>query len=222
MGKELSIRESLYDYIYKKGLGSISHEELQSHLNKSSWPRMMRQLRQDGIIIYEFDRKTNCYEISQINKYVSSKVRTTISTKDAYRIRVRDGHRCQSCGKGVKDDIKLEIDHKIPVDWGGTNNDDNLWVLCNICNNAKKSFYKDDFDNEVMKKVFVQTSGYQRLRVLFEQSPNKQFPPSILQGISQIRDWTRTIRSIREKYKMNINWVPPNNEYPNGYYINEI
>src|SRR5690606_20722516 len=144
---------------------------------------------------------------TNISEYTKSTVRSGLTTKDKYRIRNRDGHRCQACGKGVNDNIRLHVDHKVPVDWGGGNEDSNLWILCNECNSAKKSFFKDDFDPEVMKLVYKQDSGFQRLKVLFENSPNKKLIPSILQGIAGIRDWTRTIRDVRKKHDINVKWV---------------
>ena len=39
--------------------------------------------------------------------------------------------RCQMCGKTVeRHGITLVVDHKIPRDWGGTTDDDNLWAIC--------------------------------------------------------------------------------------------
>jgi len=39
--------------------------------------------------------------------------------------------RCQMCGRSVeKHGIALVVDHKKPREWGGTNELDNLWALC--------------------------------------------------------------------------------------------
>ena len=62
-------------------------------------------------------------------RYVSLSVR--------YQIMIRDGHKCQLCGRNVSDGIKLEIDHKVPVSRGGENALDNLWTLCFDCNRGK-------------------------------------------------------------------------------------
>lgn len=212
----MSARVDLYEYISKGGIKKYSTEELRKVGKISDWARSLRQLKQDGII--DYNRVSGFYDITKISDYVASTVRDGLNSKDKYRIRNRDGHRCQSCGKGVKDGVKLHVDHKIPVDWGGGNDDANLWTLCDECNLAKKSFFKDDFDAEVMKLVYSQNNGYQRLKTLFENSPNRKFSPSILQGIAGIRDWTRTLRDIREKHNLNILWFPRDDEFPNGYY----
>ena len=144
----MSARKKIYNYISKKGIQNYTSDELRKVGEISDWARVMRQLRQDGIIEYEY--ADSVYKISSINKYKTSTKRSGLTSKDKYRIRNRDGHRCQSCGNGVKDNVKLHVDHKVPVEWGGTNEDDNLWVLCDGCNQAKKAFFKDDFDADVI------------------------------------------------------------------------
>lgn len=216
----MSARKNIYNYISSNGIRKYSGEELRDVGEVSDWARVLRQLKQDGIVEFIYDRASSVYDVKSINPLIKSTLRTGLSTKDKYRIRNRDGHRCQSCGKGVNDGVKLHVDHKIPIEWGGSNVDENLWTLCEECNLAKRAFYKDDFDAQVMKLVFNESSGYQRLKVLFEHSPEIKFSPSVLQGIAGIRDWTRTIRNIRDKYDMNITWFPSTDEYPNGYYSN--
>lgn len=55
----------------------------------------------------------------------------TINKKE--RIKARDGYMCRRC----KSREKLTIDHIIPVDLGGTDDDSNLQTLCRGCNIMK-------------------------------------------------------------------------------------
>ena len=215
----MSARKNIYSYILKHGLRKYSSNELRAIGKISEWARVLRQLNQDDIIKYKYHSKTKDYEILEVNSYSKRSKRSNLTAKTKARIRKRDGYRCQACGRGVNDDVLLHVDHKVPVAWGGTNLDDNLWTLCDECNQGKKDFFLDDFDPEVMLLVNQEKSGYQKLRVLFENSPGVKYPPSILQGVSGIRDWTRTIRNIRNKYDLNIAWFPPTEEDPNGYYM---
>jgi 5-methylcytosine-specific restriction protein A len=58
------------------------------------------------------------------------------------RILARDGHACQwpisydgtRCGKPAN-----RVDHRIPVHLGGTDDDDNLWTLCDHHTRRKDS-----------------------------------------------------------------------------------
>lgn len=51
----------------------------------------------------------------------------------------RDGFRCQLCGVSATDGehVRLEIDHRTPRKHGGTNDLENVWVLCQACNRGK-------------------------------------------------------------------------------------
>lgn len=218
-GVTMGARQRLYDHIKLNGPKLYLGEELRTVGEISDWARALRQLRQDNIIVY--DMVSNNYNVLEINEYCSSTSRAGLTSKDKYRIRNRDGHRCQSCGRGVSDNVTFHVDHKIPLECGGNHSDDNLWTLCQDCNLGKKSYFKDDLDSKTMTLVFQQSSGYQKLKVLFENSPNKKFPPSILQGIAGIRDWERTIRDIRSKHSINIVWHPATKTEPSGYYVNE-
>jgi hypothetical protein len=54
-----------------------------------------------------------------------------------FQVLKRDDYRCQMCGVTAKDGATLEIDHIHPVSKGGTNDPDNLQVLCRDCNAGK-------------------------------------------------------------------------------------
>jgi len=53
-----------------------------------------------------------------------------------YKILKRDRFTCQACG-ACGPDVQLEVDHKIPVSKGGTEDDSNLTTLCIDCNRGK-------------------------------------------------------------------------------------
>jgi hypothetical protein len=58
--------------------------------------------------------------------------RQKVSKTKRARIIARDG-RCMHCGSREG----LEVDHILPVSRGGSSKDDNLQVLCSVCNRAK-------------------------------------------------------------------------------------
>lgn len=51
-------------------------------------------------------------------------------------LKVRHHYTCLRCGK-CEPEIKLTVDHVIPLELGGSNGIDNLQPLCKICNSAK-------------------------------------------------------------------------------------
>ena len=60
------------------------------------------------------------------------------------------GHKCLCCGRG---DVKLTIDHVIPVFHGGKHSADNVQPLCGPCNSRKKDKHID-----YRKEYFHETS----------------------------------------------------------------
>lgn len=81
----------------------------------------------------------NCsVEATKRNDRIRSFVDKTPYLKMRFRILARDGFVCQYCGRGVKDKIKLEIDHIKSFNKGGTTTIDNLITACSDCNNGKR------------------------------------------------------------------------------------
>jgi hypothetical protein len=76
-------------------------------------------------------------ETAADDKLPSEKTPRDVSTGRRFDILKRDGYQCQLCGKTRDDGVKLHVDHKTPLAKGGSNNNDNLWTLCDECNLGK-------------------------------------------------------------------------------------
>lgn len=64
--------------------------------------------------------------------------RTTIPDRLRRTILRRDNHTCQQCAGNRCGNLNLEVDHRIPVAEGGTNDPANLWTLgANPCHTDK-------------------------------------------------------------------------------------
>ena len=50
------------------------------------------------------------------------------------------GHKCLCCGR---DDVKMTIDHVLPISLGGSHTADNVQPLCGPCNSRKKDKHID-------------------------------------------------------------------------------
>ncbi len=64
-------------------------------------------------------------------------LREPISARRRFEILKRDGFRCQLCGASSGDGVQLHVDHRVPLAKGGSNEDENLWSLCERCNLGK-------------------------------------------------------------------------------------
>jgi hypothetical protein len=67
------------------------------------------------------------------------RTRREISDRQRFRILVRDGFRCKSCGASplIKPGVELHVDHIFPWSKGGETTDDNLESKCKQCNLGK-------------------------------------------------------------------------------------
>lgn len=71
--------------------------------------------------------------------FAKRRTRREISDRQRFRILVRDGFRCKSCGASplVQQGIELHVDHVLPWSKGGETTDDNLETKCKQCNLGK-------------------------------------------------------------------------------------
>lgn len=76
-------------------------------------------------------------------------LRNSLSGNIRQNVLMRDNYTCQICGATVKDGAKLEIDHVIPFSKGGTNDENNLQVLCQQCNREK--YNREDLLHDKIK-----------------------------------------------------------------------
>jgi 5-methylcytosine-specific restriction endonuclease McrA len=63
-----------------------------------------------------------------------------VTAKEWQSILDKYNHKCLACGKS---DVKLTMDHVIPIKLGGPNTIDNIQPLCSTCNSRKGSKHID-------------------------------------------------------------------------------
>ena len=73
----------------------------------------------------------------EVHKKRSGKRSVSLALR--FKVMKRDGFVCRICGATSERGNGLEVDHKIPVDAGGGNDEDNLWTLCFDCNRGKSN-----------------------------------------------------------------------------------
>lgn len=65
-----------------------------------------------------------------------------VSKRLRYEVLRRDNHTCRYCG-GVPPDVRLTVDHVIPIALGGPDDPSNLVAACADCNSGKSSVPPD-------------------------------------------------------------------------------
>jgi 5-methylcytosine-specific restriction endonuclease McrA len=210
-------KEKMKDYLLAHVGEDITREKLREVAgNIQDWQRSLRQLRQEtGLDIVPTQTG---YILTSETPVREPMIRKNIDAKLRYAVLHRDNSRCQRCGRGLEDGVKLVIDHKIPVDMGGETTLDNLWTLCTNCNGGKQSFFSDE-DAELIKEINGMSSAYKKLKRYFETNPNVLIDPVKLGVIAGVRDWERTLRKVRSGEGMDLESIRPSKENPLGGYI---
>ena len=85
----------------------------------------------------EADRQTADSTIQRASK--KRRTRHEISERQRFRVLVRDGFRCGTCGASplTQRGVDLHVDHIVPWSKGGETTDDNLETKCKQCNLGK-------------------------------------------------------------------------------------
>jgi hypothetical protein len=101
------------------------------------------------------------------------------------------------CGKTIVDDkIKLVIDHKIPLDWGGGNEPGNLWAICEQCNGGKKDLFRS-FDADLMRQCMSFPEEPRRIGELLKAFKGSAPPRYLLSIVGGGAEWTKRLRQLR-------------------------
>jgi hypothetical protein len=109
--------------------------------------------------------------------------------------------RCQMCGKTVADDdIRLQIDHKVPQAWGGLTVIENLWAICEACNNGKRDHFAS-YDPDEMAALLGIESVHERIAHLLKMHMGKPLDSNIIEFVANAterqEDWHKRLRELR-------------------------
>ena len=131
-----------------------------------------------------------------------------------FEVLKRDSFRCQYCGRSADDpDVKLEIDHIVPVSKGGDNSIMNLITSCRDCNRGKGAKKLSDetalakqkktLDEIQERKEMIEMMAKWKMELMAETEKEIDI---IDDYISSISDWSladngkQTIRRLINKY----------------------
>lgn len=190
-------KEKILQYL-KNHLGEWVHnQELRRASGLNDTPRTIRLLRQQG---WQIEVRGDGYNrLIAPDKKEPRGARKAITEKLRFQVLTRDGFRCKVCGRDAQDGVKLEIDHIIPVDWGGTNDISNLQTLCEECNRGKKATLIG-FPRETMSQIMANKTVESRIEALFDNFPNQDIPSTLIQVVSRgALDWQRALRRVRQR-----------------------
>lgn len=81
-----------------------------------------------------------------------------LSRRLRFEVLRRDGHACRYCG-AMAPDVKLTVDHVVPVALGGSDEPRNLVTACVDCNNGKTSTQPD---SEIVEDIAADALRWKR------------------------------------------------------------
>ena len=105
--------------------------------------------------------------------------------------------RCRLCGRSVeKHGVVLVVDHRIPREWGGRTEPENLEAICEDCNSGKKAYFKS-VDAEWMHGVMGQGSVHVRLGETLKALKGEPVDAATLKFVANQADWKKRVRELR-------------------------
>jgi 5-methylcytosine-specific restriction endonuclease McrA len=103
--------------------------------------------------------------------------------------------RCQMCGSTVAQHaVVLVVDHKIPVEWGGSNEEDNLWAICEEC---LGTMTQARGNREPAATAMALKTALDRVEALLTAKRGDWVPSTWLKAAAGTADWGRCVRQIR-------------------------
>jgi 5-methylcytosine-specific restriction endonuclease McrA len=163
--------------------------------------RRRRELNRYFVIERVRDGTETRYRLAQA-KPLSPEARMGMSERDRASV-LRHG-RCAMCGRTAADHgIVLQVDHKIPQAWGGSNELENLQPLCEECNRGKKDLFASY--SEVADKIRgVITDPSVHVRI--GETLKAFFPEPVRSDVLELvasppgdyqEDWQKRLRELR-------------------------
>ncbi|MCM8801266.1 MAG: HNH endonuclease [Candidatus Omnitrophica bacterium] len=169
MGK--TITDLIIDYFKKHSNKALSHgpvvdwvEEqyikLYGKKPRDIW-RSIRRLYQEGVLIKV---KKGVYRYDPT--YIKKKELLDFSKEIKEQALRRDNYRCVWCGRGEEDNVELCVDHRVPLDRGGTNTLNNAQTLCMQCNLIKKNYSQTEAGKRFVIKMYEQAIAKNDKRIV--------------------------------------------------------
>ena len=111
--------------------------------------------------------------------------------------------RCNMCGRTVADDlIKLQVDHKLPKEFGGTDDIDNIQALCEECNQGKKDYFAEfaEMADQIAEAAKHQ-EVWMRIGELLKAFGGEWVRSDVLEMVAHVgayqEDWQKRLRELR-------------------------
>ncbi|MEM6484187.1 MAG: HNH endonuclease signature motif containing protein [Pseudomonadota bacterium] len=168
--------------------------------HQSDLPRRIRELRSNGgySIPVRVGDGTSYYTLESLDQREQVADPSPIPGKLRAKILLQANGRCQLSGQTIKEDgIKLVVDHRIPREWGGTTDEENLWAISETCNIQKKDYFAT-LPSNIMARCMGFDEPVQRIGELLKAKQGEIVPRWLLSAVGMEEEWTRRLRELRD------------------------
>ncbi len=173
------------------GLAAGEQEHLNRRMRELYGPFNIQRSRNGGNTLYK------------LLSFSEKPHQATSSIPIRVRAWVLKDQRCVQCGKTPSEDkIKLHVDHIIPQNWGGTDEQENLQALCSDCNEGKKNLYSS-FNKYAakIKEAISYNEPHKRIGELLKAFRGTAVPSELLEMVAKAKqyqdDWQKRMRELR-------------------------
>jgi 5-methylcytosine-specific restriction endonuclease McrA len=200
------VARRVYRVLYESRGNPLDIHEIRDRLGLKGGvhQHLDRRLRQlDPYFVIERERRGRDTTYRLVSQRAKPLVASGRISKKLRAWVLRD-QRCAQCGRTPTDDgVRLHVDHKIPQEWGGSNEPENLQALCSECNEGKKNYYAS-LGNRSTRKILAAANHdepHRRIGEALKAAHPKRLRGDLLERIASARqyqeDWQKRLRELR-------------------------
>ena len=197
----------LYGFLYRRHANPPTMVELRFFVanalgeDQSSTDRRLRELRRYFEIEEVQSGNQNRYMLQGWSATRPLNAGVTISLRR--RAEVLAPQRCAQCGrKPLEDHVKLVVDNKVPLSWGGDNEPENLQPLCEECYTGKIDYFRSfEAYAEQIRAAIGYDEPQKRIGELLRAFDGGWVRSDLLGIVASAKnfqeDWQRRLRDLR-------------------------
>jgi hypothetical protein len=197
----------LYGFLYRRRANPPTMTELSFFVSsalgedQASTDRRLRELRRYFEIEEMKIGDQSRYQLQGWSANRPSDAAVMISLRR--RAEILSPQRCAQCGrKPLEDQIKLLVDYKVPLSWGGDNEPENLQPLCEECYEGKIDYFRSfEAYAEQIRAAIAYDEPQKRIGELlraFDGGWVRSDLIGIVASASNFQeDWQRRLRDLR-------------------------
>lgn len=127
-----------------------------------------------------------------------------LGISERVRAQVLQYGRCAMCGRTpLQHGVVLQVDHKLPQSWGGSNELDNLQALCEECNRGKKNHFQTlDRYGPQIAAASEHDEPHVRIGELLKAVHPDEVRSDIVEMVAHAKqyqsEWRKRLRELRE------------------------